>query len=295
MSLHVIEEKASNMRLDQALCHTFPDHSRAYFQSLIERKAVQVNGKMLKKRERVTAGDTIEIEFLEDLPLAAKAEDIPLKILYEDPAILVVNKPVGMVVHPAPGAPNGTLVNAVLHHLGNIETCDDPLRPGIVHRLDKDTSGVIVIAKNRRVHQNIAEQFANRTVLKEYLAVTISRPQQMHMTSSIGRHPVNRQKMTLLDEGRQSETIFEIEKQKGDLFLIRARPRTGRTHQIRVHAKASGAPILGDPLYGSTAANKKYRETTQLLHSQSLTITHPVTGDPITFKTPVPARFSKYF
>ena len=283
------------MRLDQALCTSFPEHSRAYFQSLIERSAVLVNGKSVKKRERVTPGDTIEVEFLSDKPLSAKPENIPLTILYEDPAILVVDKPAGMVVHPAPGARGGTLVNAILHHLGSINTCDDPLRPGIVHRLDKDTSGVLVIAKNRNVHTHLAEQFAKRTVKKEYLAVCISRPQTDHIAEPIGRHPVNRQQMAIVSDGRSAETAFTIEEQKGDLFLLRAYPKTGRTHQIRVHARAIGAPILGDPLYGSHSINRKHHESMQLLHSHRLTITHPITDEQITFETRFPTRFLKYF
>ncbi|MCI5052414.1 MAG: RluA family pseudouridine synthase [Simkaniaceae bacterium] len=293
MSTFVIEEKDTDQRLDRILPGKFPERSRAYFQFLIESGAVSVNGKSVKKRMKLTSGDQVEIDFIEPPEMTLEPEPIPLLIIYEDAHIIAIDKPLSMVVHPAPGSPSGTLVNALLHHCNLSE---DPVRPGIVHRLDKDTSGLIVAAKTPQAHQNLSEQFANREVKKTYLAITVGSPRDSHIISQVGRHPIHRQKMAILQEGgKRAETYFERLKTDNHLSLVRARPVTGRTHQIRVHAKELGAPILGDPVYGPKHLNEKYHVHEQLLHSESLTFSHPTTGEEMALKTAYPERFSKFF
>ncbi|MBI3211816.1 MAG: RluA family pseudouridine synthase [Simkania negevensis] len=288
----VIFEEELPLRLDKALLHLFPSYSRSYFQFLIEEKAIKVNGLSLKKKDLVEKGDQIEVFFLELSEIALTPQEIPLEILYEDESILCINKPSGMVVHPAPGNPKDTFANAFLYHCKNLEIGEDPLRPGIVHRLDKETSGVLIAAKTRKAHQQLISDFTQRKVEKKYLAITIGNPKVTSLSAPIGRDPKDRQKMSVVSEkGKEAKTFFTSLKVGKKLSLIECRPITGRTHQIRVHLKELKAPVLGDSLYGSEKINQQYSSPRHLLHALSLTILHPITKEALTFEAPLPDDF----
>lgn len=270
-SFCVDEEK----RLDKILSEQFPGYSRTYFQYLIENQSVTLNGKPVKKRHIPKKGDEVTVFFLLSPEIDLRPENIPLDILYEDDSIICINKPAGMVVHPAPGHPSGTFVNALLHHCQQLPTVGDENRPGIVHRLDKDTSGVLVAAKTIQAHQRLITLFSERKIQKEYLTVCIGHPGDRTIDAPIGRHPKCRKEMIVKPEGKEAVTEIETLK-KGDLFsLIRAKPVTGRTHQIRIHLKSIGFPILGDKTYGSLKMNQKLGATRQLLHAYRIIFPHP--------------------
>jgi len=275
------------MRIDSYLTKKHPGYSRSYFQYLIDNGAVLVSGKKVKKKHLVTSDDDIKVDFLETLEISVAPEDIPLNVLYEDGDIIVINKPINMVVHPAPGSPNHTLVNALVYHC-QLQTQEDPLRPGIVHRLDKDTSGIIIAAKTTKAHRRLVEMFANREVKKEYLALSVGKPSHLEVNAPIARHPGDRKKMAIIEDGKSAFTSFEILESKGELTLLKARPITGRTHQIRVHLKSVNAPILGDQKYGSISVNKRYKASHQYLHSYSVEFDHPITNEPMKVTTSLP-------
>ena len=290
--LFFITAEEAGERLDKVLASRFSDHySRSYFQQLIELGHVLLNGSPVKKRVKPQEGDALEILFVALAPTDAIAEEIPLDILYEDDEIIVVNKPAGMVVHPAPGNYTGTFVNALLFHCKEIETGASELRPGIVHRLDKETSGVMVAGKTLYAQARLMEQFAGRTVQKTYMAVCQGKPKEGLFSAPIGRHPKERIKMAVVPEGKEAVTMIKVLGSKGDLTLVEARPHTGRTHQIRVHLKALGAPILGDQLYGKPT-DKAGR---QLLHAHTLSFSHPKTGKLLTFQALMPEDIRKYY
>ena len=246
----------------------------------------------MKKREIPQVGDEIQIFFLASPELKLVAEPIPLEILYEDPSVICVYKPVGMVVHPAPGHPTGTFVNALLHHCQSLPPQD--LRPGIVHRLDKDTSGVLLAAKTVEAHQKLIASFSNRDIEKEYLTITVGKPSQETVNAPIGRHKIKRKKMTVTETGREALTHFDVLDGYDGFFLVRARPVTGRTHQIRVHLKEQKTPVLGDPIYGSEKLNRKMGIQRTLLHAHRLTFPHPQTREKITITAPPPEDFQKW-
>ncbi len=283
----VKEEK----RLDKLLAEHFPTHSRSYFQQLIEKGAVKRNGQEVKKREIPSSGDTIQVEFLKPAEVELLREAIPLEILYEDEAILCINKPAGMVVHPAPGHHSGTFVNALLHHCDMTPSKD--LRPGIVHRLDKETSGVLLAAKTPEAHQKLVEAFSSREIEKEYLAITLGKPPCEVVDAPIGRHPTKRKEMAISEQGRHATTLLEVLKGEGEFALVRARPVTGRTHQIRVHLKHLGTPVIGDKVYGPEKLSRKLGVTRHLLHAHRLTFPHPLTGEKIGVTAPIPEDFKK--
>ncbi len=296
----VLAEEAG-MRLDLFLARRFASHlSRTYFQSLISNEgAIEVNGKALKKGRRLEAGDHVEVTLLPLPELELKPEPIPLHILYEDSQLLVINKPAGMLVHPAPGYWSGTVVNALLYHYRELFSLQEmpweAFRPGIVHRLDKETSGALLIAKNGLVHRQLTRLFSERLVKKEYLAVCIGNPGSGSISAAIGRHPTKRQEMALVKEGgREAVTEFETLASRGDFSLVLARPLTGRTHQIRLHLRAKGAPILGDSLYGNSSLNRKWEVSRQLLHAYRLTFIHPITGEKLCIEAPLPEDFLKW-
>jgi 23S rRNA pseudouridine1911/1915/1917 synthase len=278
----LIAAEEAGQRLDKLLAHRFPHYSRTYFQHLIEIGCVLLNGEPAKKRFLPEEGDEIEVCFQATPELSLEPENIPLDILYEDEYLLAVNKPVGMVVHPAPGHWSGTFVNALLGHCSHLAPGSDPLRPGIVHRLDKDTSGVLLAAKTTATHQKLIEMFSSRRIQKLYLAVCVGKPRNGIVNLPIGRHPVHRKQMTTLPDGREAITEFQVLAFNERNSLVLARPTTGRTHQIRVHLKHLGCPILGDTLYGSTEAER------QLLHAYRLSLTHPITQAPLHLTAPLP-------
>lgn len=290
--LLTVSEEEAGERLDKVLAARYEGrYSRTYFQMLIAENLVLVNDSPVKKRIQVQSGDEIEIQFAYTREITLVPEPIPLDILYEDEAIIVVNKQKGLVVHPAPGNWTGTLVNALLHHCQSQSW--DPasmrnLRPGIVHRLDKDTTGVLVAAKTLFAQQKLTESFANREVYKEYLAITLGNPGKKTVEAPIGRHPRIRQKMSIVEGGKAALSQIETIKPGKSLSLVKVVISTGRTHQIRLHLSSLKTPVLGDSTYGSLAANQKYKAERPYLHASCLRIKHPITNEEMSFSAPFP-------
>lgn len=288
-------------RLDAFLAARLPDLSRSRIQVLIREQYIVVNGQPAKPRDAVKSGDRIAIAVPEAVPLDAVAQDIALDILYEDDDLVVLNKAPGMVVHPAAGNPDGTLVNALLHHCqGKLSGIGGVERPGIVHRLDKDTSGCLVVAKSDAAHQSLVRQFAERSTMEKlYLAVTqgIPKPAQDTVFTHIGRHPVKRQKMAVVNPPGGKAAITDYQVLTADpatlTALVLCHLHTGRTHQIRVHMHHKGTPLVGDPIYGKPS--KTSAQTGRLmLHAWRLAFDHPVTGRRHQFEAPVPREFSPW-
>lgn len=288
----VISAEEQGTRLDRVLSGRFPDMTRSSLQGLIESGAVSKDGKPLKKNYKVCEADAISVELPEPKEVEIQPEDIPLDVVYEDADIVVVNKPRGMVVHPAPGNWSGTLVNALMYHCGDsLSGINGEIRPGIVHRIDKDTSGLLVVAKNDAAHRSLAEQIAVHSALRQYYAVVIGCPKEDSGTISapIARHRTDRKKMAVDPNGREAVTHYAVlERYRGFTYLT-FRLETGRTHQIRVHMKHIGHPIIGDPLYGPKTDSWKLGG--QCLHAGKLTLTHPSTGERMTFTAPLPDYF----
>lgn len=295
MSL-IVSEAEAGLRLDKFLAQRFPEQSRTYFQHLIEKQLVLLNESPVKKREKVAAGDTVEVEFALTPELSLEPENIPLDILYEDEAILVVNKPAGLVVHPGTGNWSHTFVNALLYHCQdlNLETTVD-LRPGIVHRLDKDTTGLLIAAKTEQAQAKLVAAFASRQVKKIYLAICIGKPKAETIQTYMGRHPTKRTAMAVLSEGKLAITHVKPLKTWENLSLAEITLETGRTHQIRVHMQYRSTPILGDPIYGSSKANAHYNIHRQLLHAFRLEFSHPITGKQLNFEAPLPEDMKQFF
>jgi 23S rRNA pseudouridine1911/1915/1917 synthase len=293
-------DQPSSDRIDAWLASRLPDLSRSRIQELIREQFILCNDKPAKPRDPVKPGDRISIAIPEAVPAEAAAQDIPLQVLYEDQDIIVIDKEHGMVVHPAVGNHDGTLVNALLHHChGQLSGIGGVERPGIVHRLDKDTSGCLIVAKNDHAHQHLVNQFSGRTNDKIYLCVTQNVPSPAAETvfTHIGRDPRNRQKMAVVTppSGRASITDYKV--LYGDAAtrtaLVLCHLHTGRTHQIRVHMKHKGTPLIGDPIYAQTQ-----RQTAQtgrlMLHAWKLSIDHPRTGERLHFTAPIPPEFTPW-
>ena len=285
----IVTSEEAGERLDKLLANRYENHhSRTYFQYLIEEHLVLLNGQPVKKRMKPAEGDEVEVNFMLTPQTEIKPEQIPLDILYEDDDLIAVNKSEGMVVHPAPGNWNGTFVNGLLYHCQDLAIDPTNVRPGIVHRLDKDTTGVLLAAKNLSAQQKIIDQFAGRKVIKHYLALCVGNPGSGEISAPIARHPVHRKKMAVIESGKSAVSQYETLGYDGQMSLVKITPLTGRTHQIRVHMKHLGHPILGDPVYGNPSFNKKLGLQRQLLHASELVITHPTTKDSLTFKAPMP-------
>ncbi len=288
----------SGERLDRYLSQELPDISRSRIQQLIEQDNVCLNGKVCtSKKISVKVGDRITLEIPVPEPLQLQAEDIPLDILYEDDQLLIINKAAGLVVHPAPGHPDGTLVNALLAHCPNLPGIGGVQRPGIVHRLDKDTTGAIAIAKTELAHQNLQAQLKAKTARREYLGVVYGAPKTEKgiIDLPIGRHPVDRKKMAIvsLDKGgRIAITHWRIQERLGNYTLMHFQLETGRTHQIRVHSTQIGHPIVGDPIYGS-GRSIGVNLSGQALHAWRLMLQHPVTQELIQVTATPPPEFTK--
>ena len=288
-------------RLDAFLAARLPELSRSRIQALIREQFIQLNAQPAKPRSPVKLGDHITIALPEAVPLDATAQDIALEILYEDADLLVLNKAPGMVVHPAPGNPDGTLVNALLHHCqGKLSGIGGVERPGIVHRLDKDTSGCLVVAKSDPAHQSLVEQFAGRTTMEKlYLAVTqgIPRPEKDTVFTHIGRHPVNRQKMAVVNPpgGKAAITDYQVLAVDAATLtaLVLCHLHTGRTHQIRVHLHHRGAPLVGDPIYGKPSKTSALTGRL-MLHAWQLSFVHPLTRERLHFTAPIPPEYSPW-
>jgi 23S rRNA pseudouridine1911/1915/1917 synthase len=279
-------------RLDAYLSQQLNQLSRSYIQKLISEGAVYVNGAVLQsKKEKVAAGDAITIELPEPEVLNIVPENIPIEIVYEDEDVIVVNKPQGMVVHPAPGHYTGTLVNALMFHAKQLSSINGKIRPGIVHRIDKDTSGLLMVAKNDHAHESLAAQLKAKTSLREYVGISngIIKDDSGIVDAPIGRHPNDRLKMAIVSNGRDAVTHYSVIERMKYHSYIQLRLETGRTHQIRVHMASIGYPLLGDPLYG--AKQEKVKHDGQLLHARMLGFVHPSTGKLMTFEAPLPAYF----
>lgn len=294
---------AATLRLDKALADQAPDLSRARLQALIEAGAVRFAGAPVRSGSAKAQAGAYEIWLPAPEPAEPEPEAIPLNLLYEDEDLIVVDKPAGMAVHPAPGSERGTLVNALLHHCaGSLSGVGGVARPGIVHRLDKDTSGVMVAAKSDRAHAGLSAQFARHDLERAYIALVRGAPQPARgvITTRLGRSPHDRKKMAVLKAGgREAITHYSVERVFGrdrpQAARVRCRLETGRTHQIRVHLASKGAPCLGDPVYGSGRATREVEAAVeasglkrQALHAAVLGFVHPVTGQAVRFETPLP-------
>lgn len=279
----------AGLRLDQFLAARWPEYSRARLQSWVEESRVRVNGVVaLKASLKLRGSERIEVEPAELKPLHAYAEDIPLDILYEDDDVVAVNKPAGLVVHAGAGCSSGTLVNALLHHFNGLSSVGGDLRPGIVHRLDKGTSGVLLVARTDAAHRSLAAQFAGHTIEKTYLAIVQGQLKSDHgvIDLPISRDPIHRTRMTArLAAGRPSHTEYQVLRRYAKFALLEVHIGTGRTHQIRVHLASLGHPVAGDPLYGAAAQPELGRPW---LHALRIRFDSPSTLDRITIEAPVP-------
>ncbi len=298
-------ESDAGERLDVYLSRTCPDLSRNQIQNAIQAGRAMVDGKPRSKGYRLAADTHILFQPLPPSPLTATPEDLPLSIVYEDKELLVVNKPAGMVVHPGPGHPTGTLVNALLHHCTRLGEVADKLRPGIVHRLDQDTSGLLAVALSDAAHRALAGQLKARSMVRAYQLLSWGRWRELtgELTGAIGRHPRDRQRMAVLVQGgRPAVTYYAVQEDFGFVQLCRVKLATGRTHQIRVHFAHAGHPVVGDPLYGDDrrarnvrpvdrplAARMMSKVRRQMLHAATLTLAHPRSGQPLTFTAPIPS------
>ncbi|KAF3884017.1 RluA family pseudouridine synthase [Tolypothrix bouteillei VB521301] len=288
---------SKDARLDRYLSQVLPDLSRSRIQQLIEQGNVQLNGKpCISKKISVKVGDNITVNIPEAEPLELKPEEIPLDILYEDTSLLIINKPAGLVVHPAPGHQDGTLVNAILAHCPNLPGIGGVQRPGIVHRLDKDTTGAIVIAKTEQAHHALQAQLKAKTAGREYLGIVYGAPKTESGTINlpIGRHPVERKKMAVVPVekgGRVAVTHWKVRERLGNYTLMHFQLETGRTHQIRVHSAQIGHPIVGDPVY-SSGRSVGVNLPGQALHAWKLKLQHPVSGEWIEVTAPLPQIFT---
>ena len=279
-------------RLDKFLASRETDLSRAQIAGLVAGGLVKVDGAIVKSSYRLRGGETVEMEMLPPPPSGVSPQEIPLSVIYEDEDILVIDKPAGMVVHPAPGHRRDTVANALLARLPGIEEVGDEQRPGIVHRLDMDTSGLMVAAKNRRAHRHVSGQIKDRSVLKGYTALAKGNidPPEGVIKARIGRDNRNRKRMAVVDLGREAETSYRAVESAPGYTLLEVIPKTGRTHQIRVHLSALGYPIVGDALYGG----KDPRLERQFLHAHLLGIRLPGTGEYMEFTSPLPADLKAF-
>jgi len=283
----------NEMRLDVFLAEK-TEKTRSAIKKLVDDGEVKVNGKpALKAGLNLKCGDRVEIIIPTAVPLSAEAENIPLDIVYQDGDIAVINKPQGLTVHTGNGVHGSTLVNALLYHLDSLSGINGVLRPGIVHRIDKDTSGLLVVAKNDKAHLSLSEQIKDKTCGRIYVALLdgVMKNDRGTVDTFIGRSEKNRTQMAIVREGRRAVTHYEVIKRYGAYTLCRFKLETGRTHQIRVHCKHLGYPIVGDPVYNTK--KDKFNLKGQLLHAERLELTHPTTGERMVFTAPKPAYFEE--
>ena len=282
-----VEDDTTGERLDVFVARRVTSLTRARVQKLIEDGRITVGGQRAKASMRLDVGQHVVVDVPPPIDPVAVAEDIAIDVIYEDADMLVVNKPPGMTVHPSPGHTTSTLVNAILAHCNDLSGIGGVLRPGIVHRLDRDTSGVIVVAKNDAAHTALATQLKDRTVEKTYVALVEGTPKPADgvIDAPIARDPRNRQRMAIVDRGRASVTAYTVIDRFDGMSLLEARPKTGRTHQIRVHLAAIGHPIIGDRVYGKPSQ----LVGRQFLHARRITFAHPRTGDRVEYEAPLAA------
>jgi len=289
---HTVAPDALSQRLDRYLTTIVPDSSRAQIQKWIGRGLVRLDGKLAKSSHRISPGEKVSVEIPPPALLELKPEPIPLKIVYEDKHLLVVDKPSGLVVHPAPGHASGTLVNALLARGGSLSSMAGSFKPGIVHRLDKETSGLLLVAKDDPTHRQLSQQFADRKVEKVYLAIVqgVVERDEGTIDAPIGRHPIHRQQMAVRpDAPRQAETRYRVLERFKGATLLELFPKTGRTHQLRVHLKYLGHPVLGDARYGLRG-----RFPRMALHAHRLGFKHPQRRRWMEFTSPFPKDLRKF-
>ncbi|MBR0365186.1 MAG: RluA family pseudouridine synthase [Clostridia bacterium] len=286
----IIEAADPAARLDKYIADN-SEISRSFAAKLAADGAIKVNGKAADKKTKLKPGDIIEISVPEPEPVEAKPQDIPLDIVYEDDSVIVVNKPQGMVVHPAPGNPDGTLVNGLLYHC-KLSGINGVIRPGIVHRIDKDTSGLLVVAKTNSAHEKLSEQLKEHKALRQYYCIVNGNIKEDSGTvdKPIGRHPTDRKRMAIIDGGREAVTHYRVVERFGRYTLVECTLETGRTHQIRVHLASIGHSIVGDPVYG--IKKEKFKTEGQLLHAAAIGFSHPETGELMEFRSELPGYFT---
>jgi len=289
---YTIEEQQQGERIDKAISSIQTEWSRTQISNWITEGIVKVNGETVKAKYKVKAGDVVEIIVPEAEPLDVIAENLALDIVYEDADVLVVNKPKGMVVHPAPGHMTGTLVNGLMYQCKDLSGINGIMRPGIVHRIDKDTSGLLMVAKNDVAHESLVDQLVNKTVTRKYIALVHGHIAHDKGTidAPIGRDQKDRQKQAIVDNGKHAVTHFHVVERFGDYTLVECRLETGRTHQIRVHMNYIGFPLVGDPKYGP---KKTIDFGGQVLHAATLGFNHPSSGEYLEFETPLPADYEQ--
>lgn len=295
MNRIVVDESNSNQRLDKFLSTYFSEFSRSHIAKLIDDENCLVNKKVIKSSYKLKTGDVIEINIPEAKELEIEKEDIPLDIVYEDSDILIINKPQGMVVHPANGHYEHTLVNAILHHCHDLSGINGVMRPGIVHRIDKDTSGLICVAKNDKAHLSLAEQLKDHTMSRTYIALVkgVITENTGEINLPIGRDPHNRQKMAVTrSNSKEAITYFKVLQRFSDHTLVECHLKTGRTHQIRVHLSYIGYPVEGDPLYSGRKYDTLYKNG-QLLVAVGLRLIHPSSNKEMEFKIDLPDYFKE--
>ena len=286
-------EESKNQRLDAFLASSLDGLTRSQATRLIESGEVAVNGRAVSKSYKLAGGEDIAVTLPEPEPVEAVPQDIPLDVVYEDADVIVVNKPSGMVVHPAPGHPDGTLVNALLYHCaGTLSGIGGALRPGIVHRIDRDTSGLIIAAKNDAAHQYLSAQLADHTLARTYECIVVGalREDRGTVDAPIARHPTDRKRMAVVAGGREAVTHWEVIARYPGYTHVRCRLETGRTHQIRVHMAHIGHPLLGDMVYGAGKPEKGLEG--QCLHARTLKFIHPRTGEHMELTSPLPEYFT---
>ncbi|HLS52825.1 MAG TPA: RluA family pseudouridine synthase [Tissierellaceae bacterium] len=287
-------EKDENVRLDYYLAQRIDRVSRTYIQNLIKKGLVLVNQKAEKPRYLIKKGDHISISLPKPKEIEVLPEDIPIDIVYQDDDIAIINKKQDMVVHPAPGNYEGTLVNALLFNLDSLSSVNDPIRPGIVHRLDKDTSGLLIVAKNNHAHNFLVNELKERKIIRQYLALVhgVIKKDKGIIDLPIGRDPKNRKRMAVVYENSKNAlTKFKVLKRFANYSLVEAQLETGRTHQLRVHFAHIGHPIVADPVY--SRRKNRFNLKGQLLHAKKLCFIHPSTGEYLEFETEMPNRFKK--
>ncbi|HEY8892501.1 MAG TPA: RluA family pseudouridine synthase [Clostridium sp.] len=288
-----VDESLVGVRLDLFISNKFEDKSRSYIQGVIEGGNAIVNGKCKKSNFKLKLGDIITLKIPEPVELNVKAEDIPLDILYEDSDVIVINKPQDMVVHPAPGNYSGTLVNALLNHCTDLSGINGVLRPGIVHRIDKDTSGALVVAKNDNAHNSLAAQLKDHSMTRSYVALVegVIKSDEGTIDAPIGRHPKDRIKMAIVESGKKAVTHYKVIERFDKYTLVECNLETGRTHQIRVHMAKIGHPLVGDLIYGFK--KQSFNLKGQVLHAKRLGFIHPRTNEYMEFASPLPDYLEK--
>ncbi|NSB15977.1 RluA family pseudouridine synthase [Clostridium beijerinckii] len=292
-NVFIVDEKDRGERIDKYLAEIFVDKSRSFIQGLIEKDGIKVNDKTPKSNYKLRALDEIEVTFSEPEVLKVEAEEIPINILYEDKDVVVVNKSQGMVVHPAPGNYNGTLVNALLYHCKDLSSINGIIRPGIVHRIDKDTSGVLVVAKNDEAHNKLSDQLKDHSMKREYYALVEGRLKNDKgiIDKPLARNKRDRLKIGIVEGGKRAVTHYEVLERFNGYTLIKCILETGRTHQIRVHMASIGFPLVGDPLYGFK--KQRFKLKGQVLHAKTLGFVHPSKNEYMEFTTELPEYFQE--